>query len=227
MAGLTSLFGAALLAAAAATSSGSPPVGEPLPAGAPTEPYPLAAWCYGAMSEYLEVYERVKPDLRAIDKMFGSSTPNEAEPYAADMRAARGELKVLAEAVQSAEKASPAAIAPLGVEAIKAGRAVWAPAESKTRRELARAWLSWAMPDRCDSTARSLAANSALLGQALKYNNAAATPPPPSAAMERPPAQAAAPPPPSAAPPADTQSGLVSPDPNGPLPDPVTPSPQP
>ena len=147
-----------------------PTAGEPLPPGVPLDDYPLTAWCYGAMSEYLDIYGRVKPDLRAIDKMFGTSEPNETEPYASDMAAARDELKVLAEAVEAAEKASPKAIAPEGVEAIKQGRSIWAPIEAKTRRELARAWLSWAMPDRCDSTARSLTAKSALLGQALKYN---------------------------------------------------------
>jgi hypothetical protein len=106
------IFTLALLAADAPASG--PPQGEPLPAGAPTEDYPLTAWCYGAMSEYLAIYERVKPDLKAIDKMFGSSQPNEPEPYASDMAAAHKDLKVLADAVTAAEKASPNPIAPQG-----------------------------------------------------------------------------------------------------------------
>jgi hypothetical protein len=149
--------------------------GEPLPSNAPTQPYELAAWCYGAMSEYLEVYDRVKPDLRAIDKQFGSSVKNEAEPYASDMAAARDELKVLAGAVEGAEKASAQVISPRGEQAVKVGRAIWSPAEEKTRRELARAWLSWALPDRCDANARELATKSALLGKVLKYNTTSAT----------------------------------------------------
>jgi hypothetical protein len=151
--------------------------GEPLPSGAPTQPYELAAWCYGAMSEYLTVYQRVIPDLRAIDRTFGSSVKNEAAPYAADMAAARTELKILAGAVEAAEKASPQVIAPRGVAAVKLGRSIWSPAEEKTRRELARAWLSWALPDACDSNARELTAKSALLGQVLKYNAPSATDP--------------------------------------------------
>src|SRR5437763_8921435 len=131
--------------------------GEPLPAGAPTQPYELAAWCYGAMSEYLSIYETVKPDLRAIDKLFGSSVKNEKEPYAQDMAAARDELKVLAGAVEAAEKASPQVIAPKGVEAVNSGRSIWSVAEQGSHRELARAWLSWGLPDRCDSNARELA----------------------------------------------------------------------
>ena len=87
---------ALLLALALMASAGTPPAGggEPLPAGAPTGDYELTAWCYGALGEYLEVYDRVKPDLRDIDRMFGSSVKNEAEPYSADMSAARKELKI-------------------------------------------------------------------------------------------------------------------------------------
>jgi hypothetical protein len=175
--------------------------GEPLPSGAPAQPYELSAWCYGAMSEYLAIYDRVKPDLRDIDKLFGSSVKNEAEPYADDIAAARVELKVLAGAVEAAEKASPQVIAPKGIEAVKAGRAIWAPAETHTRRELARAWLSWAMPDRCDSNARELAARSSLLGQVLKYNTPSATDAPAPAPPPADPAPAAASPLPAATPP--------------------------
>lgn len=176
------LFALSLMAADAAPAVDS----EPLPPGAPTQEYPLAAWCYGAMSEYLDVYDRVKPDLITIDKMFGSSQPHEKEPYARDMAAARVELKVLGHAVQAAEQASPASIAPQGVEALNKGRSIWHPAEAKTRRELARAWLSWALPDRCDANARQLSSKSALLGKALNYNNPSAT----DAAPPEPPAPA-------------------------------------
>lgn len=194
-----------------ATDAAQPPEGEPLPSDAPKQEYPLAAWCYGALSEYLEVYDRVKPDLIAIDKLYGSSVPNEKEPYASDMAAARVELKLIGRAVQEAEQASPAPIAPQGVEAINLGRSIWRPAELKTRRELARAWLSWALPDRCDSNARELSAKSALLGKALKYDNPSATdapaPPPPTPAADEPalagaPAPTSGAPTPAAAPPA-------------------------
>jgi hypothetical protein len=147
--------------------------GEPLPAGAPTDDYQLTAWCYGALGEYLEIYDRVKPDLQAIDKLFGTSVPDETEPYHDDILAMRGELKILAEAVEAAEKASPTPIAEQGVDSIKLGRSIWRPAEAKTRRELARAWLSWGLPDRCDLTAKTLAARSQLLGKALSYNSGA------------------------------------------------------
>jgi hypothetical protein len=171
---------------------------EPLPSNAPTQPYELSAWCFGAMSEYLSIYDQVKPDLRAIDKLWGSSVPNEAEPYAADIAAARKELKVLAGAVEAAEKASPQVISPRGAEAVRMGRGIWGPAETGTHRELARAWLSWALPDRCDSNARELTAKSLLLGQVLKYNAPSATDAPPADAAPAPtPAPDTAKPPPA------------------------------
>ena len=171
---LVSVLMALSLTPVAAQAQAAPPAaasdGEPLPAGAPADPYELAAWCYGAMSQYLIIYDKVIPDLRDIDKLFGSSVKNEKTPYADDIVAARDELKVLAGAVEAAEKASPQVIAPRGAAAVKMGRAIWYVAQQGTNRELARAWLSWALPDRCDANARDLAARSALLGQALKYN---------------------------------------------------------
>ncbi|MEO7027063.1 MAG: hypothetical protein ABI056_05865 [Caulobacteraceae bacterium] len=225
MTAAAAIFGLALLAAGAPAAA--PPAGEPLPAGAPSQPYDLTAWCYGAMSEYLGIYDRVKPDLRAIDKMFGSSQPNEAAPYSADMNAARIELKVLASAVQSAEKASVTPIAPEGAEAIKLGRSIWLSAESKSNRELARAWLSWAMPDRCDSTARSLAANSALFGQALKYNTGATGEPAPSPAPAPAPAPVYSAPPTVLAHPTAARPAPVAPAPVvAPAPEPVREAPK-
>jgi hypothetical protein len=197
---LTLTLALALLASDPQAASPQPE-GEPLPPGAPTKPYELTAWCYGALGEYLDIYDRVKPDLVAIDKMFGSSVQNEKEPYARDMAAYRKELKVLAGAVQAAEQASPTPIATTGAAAITQGQSIWRPAETKTRRELARAWLSWGMPDKCDSTARELAASSALLGKALTFNNAPAPAAPPAESppaappAESPPAADPAPPP--------------------------------
>ncbi len=167
-------------------------VGEPLPSGAPTQPYELAAWCFGAMSEYLDIYDKVKPDLRDIDKLFGSEVKNEKDPYTQDIAAAREELKILSGAVEAAEKASPQVIAPQGSQAVKLGRSIWVVAEQGSHRELARAWLSWAMPDRCASNARELATKSALMGQLLKYNAPSAT--------DTPPPEPAAPPEPEPAP---------------------------
>ena len=194
-----------MLAQAAPADAGP---GEPLPPGAPTDSYELSAWCYGALDEYLSIYDRVKPDLRDIDHMFGTSVV-EDDPYHSDMDAARVELKMIGEAVTQAEKASPRPIADEGGAAVRQGRAIWSVAEAKSSRELARAWLQWALPDRCDSNARELSQRSILFGKALNYNNTpqaaqadSAIPqtPPASSDQSPPPAGAVAPAPPAAEP---------------------------
>jgi hypothetical protein len=168
--------------------------GEPLPPGAPTDSYQLSAWCYGALDEYLAIYDKVKPDLRDIDHMFGTQVV-EDEPYQSDMAAARVELKMIGDSVTEAEKASPRPISEDGVAALKQGRAIWSVAEAKTRRELARAWMLWALPDRCDSNAKELTQRSLLFGRALNYNTAPAqTPAPPPQPAPAPAADSAPPP---------------------------------
>jgi hypothetical protein len=155
-----------LVTAAPAPDDGG---GEPLPPGAPSDSYELGAWCYGALNEYLLIYDEVKPDLRDIDRMFGSSVV-EAEPYQSDMAAARDELKLIGDAVTDAEKASPRPIAERGAAAMRQGEAIWSLAEAKPHRELARAWMLWALPDACDANARDLMTRSLILGRALSYN---------------------------------------------------------
>jgi len=168
-----------LLMALSLMAAAPPPddaAGEPLPPGAPTDSYELSAWCYGALGEYLSIYDKVKPDLRDIDHMFGTSV-KEDEPYQSDMAAARAELKIIGASVTNAEQASDQPISARGADAIKKGRDIWSLVENKSSRELARAWLTWALPDRCDSNARELTARSVLLGRALKYNAGDQKPP--------------------------------------------------
>jgi hypothetical protein len=164
--------------------------GEPLPPGAPTDSYQLSAWCYGALDEYLGIYDRVKPDLRDMDHMFGTSVV-EDEPYHSDMAAAHVELKMIGDSVTQAEKASPRPISEQGAAAMQQGRSIWSVAESKPHRELARAWMLWALPDRCDSNARELAQRSLLFGKALGYNNAPVPSVPENAPQTAPPADSA------------------------------------
>ncbi len=90
------------LIAAIALLTAAPPqggAGEPLPPAAPTDSYELSAWCYGALNEYLAIYDRVVPDLRAIDTEFGGDRVSESAPYASDIAAARAELKMIGDAV--------------------------------------------------------------------------------------------------------------------------------
>src|SRR3712207_5724731 len=54
----------------------------PLPS-APADDYGFVAWCYGSVSQHVDAYEALKPELRAIeqagfDLKIGSTTPDEA-----------------------------------------------------------------------------------------------------------------------------------------------------
>ncbi len=139
---------------------------DEIPPGAPTDDYGFVAWCYGALDESLTVYQVVLPDLKDIDAKFGSPV-KEATPYAEDIVDEHKALKRFAAAMEAAERASPQPIADHGVAAITLGRSIWDPAKAQPRRQLAHAWLMWGLPNRCESTAKTLKTRATLLGQAL------------------------------------------------------------
>jgi hypothetical protein len=139
---------------------------DELPPGAPTDDYGFVAWCYGALDESIGVYQTVLPDLRDIDAKFGSPV-KEATPYAEDVSDEHKALKRFAAAMEAAERASPQPIAQHGVAAMNLGRSIWDPAKAQPRRQLAHAWLMWGLPNRCESTAKTLKVRATLLGQAM------------------------------------------------------------
>ena len=139
---------------------------DAIPPGAPTDDYGFVAWCYGALDESLSVYDAVLPDLKDIDAKFGSPV-KEATPYAEDIVDEHRALKRFAAAMEAAERASPQPITEHGVASMNLGRSIWDPAKAQPRRQLAHAWLMWGLPNRCESTAKTLKARATLLGQAL------------------------------------------------------------
>ena len=133
---------------------------EDIPPGAPTDDYGFVSWCYGATDEYLTIYTKVLPDLKDIDKTFGSPVKEEV-PYAADVAAEHKALKRFGDAIAAAEKATPDPInSTEGQAAIAKGRSIWSVAETLPERKLADAWLFWGIPVRCERTAKSLHAHS-------------------------------------------------------------------
>jgi len=129
---------------------------EDIPLGAPTDDYGFVNWCYGATDEYLTIYTKVLPDLKDIDKAFGSPV-KEAVPYATDVAAQHKALKRFADAIAAAEKATPDPInSTEGQAAIAKGRSIWSMAETLPNRKLADAWLFWGIPVRCERTAKAL-----------------------------------------------------------------------
>ena len=139
---------------------------DDIPPGAPSDDYGFVGWCYGALGEYLSIYDDIKPDLKAIDKMFGTPVV-EAEPYHEDVAQMRLAEKRFAAAMEAAEKASPQPIATHGADSIEKGRSIWSVARMKTRRNLVDAWLFWGVPGRCETTSKALKTRATLLGQAM------------------------------------------------------------
>ena len=157
--------------AAAVAAADSDDDGGDIPSGAPTDDYGFVAWCYGALGEYLSIYDLVTPDLKDIDKMFGTSV-QEDEPYTADVAAERVALKRFGAAIEAAERASPTPIADKGVYAIQSGRGIWAAAKLQSHRRLADAWLFWGIPKRCETAAKALKTRSAPLPEAASAPSA-------------------------------------------------------
>ena len=211
------LFALALFAAAPAQAAPQTPApdqatiaiqeqgSDEVPPGAPTDDYGFVAWCYGALDESLSVYDVVLPDLKDIDARFGSPV-KEATPYADDIVDEHKALKRFAAAMEAAERASPQPIAEHGVAAINLGRSIWDPAKAQPRRQLAHAWLMWGLPNRCESTAKTLKARATLLGQAMAIGA------PKVEAPEHPAAPPAPPPPAATSPDAPTIDSLLDPD---------------
>jgi hypothetical protein len=150
---------------------------EDIPPGAPTDDYGFVSWCYGATDEYLTIYTKVLPDLKDIDKAFGSPI-KEKEPYATDVADEHKALNRFAAAIAAAEKATSDPInSTEGQDAIAKGRGIWSMAESQPSRKLADAWLFWGIPVRCERTAKALRAHSIAV-LAKKSPVAAAAPAP-------------------------------------------------
>jgi hypothetical protein len=198
-------MGTALLLTLAMMGQVSAPIAPA--ATAPTDDYGYVSWCYGALGGYLDLYDKVMPEVTRIEKAFPGPDGVEAslKTYP-EMRAqARLDLKTFTGAITAAEKASPRPIADYGRAAINKGRTVWAGSETVNKARLAQVWMSWSPPGDCETRAKTLEKRSNVLGKALIYNAAptAGTKPepapelaPPSATTE--PLMEQAPPPPKA-----------------------------
>ena len=151
---------------------------------APTDDYGFVGWCYGAISSYVELYDRAMPEVIRIERAWPtpSTEENISEVYPAQREEGKRNLVLFARAMQAAEKASPRPIQDQGADAVRRGRAMWTGATSVPKAQLAQFWMSWSPPARCEETAKALETRSLLFGQALSYNANGGTPvvaPPP------------------------------------------------
>ena len=173
----------------------APAAAASYPPGAPRDDYGLVAWCYGALSGYLDLHDQVMPEVTRIESAFrapGRSLQEDLKVYADLRRDGRRQLKIFASAMEAAEKASLRPINAAGGEAVKKGRGVWAAAPNLPKARVAQEWMSWALPARCETTAVELEKRAKLMGTAFQVETAQA--PEPEAAAPSEPAPQAAPP---------------------------------
>lgn len=189
---------AALPTPAAESPAAEAPPQAPHPRGAPTDPYRFVAWCYGSLRGYLDLHDEVMPEVTRIESTYrppGRKLADDLKVYADMQKDGRAELKQFQAALTAAEKASLRPINVEGAAAVQQGRAVWQAGPNVTKGRKAQEWMSWALPAKCETTAKALETRATLLGASFR-----STEPEPA------PAEAA----PPAAPPADAPAATPS-----------------
>jgi hypothetical protein len=188
------------------------PEEAPWPAGVPHDDYQLVAWCYGMLRGYLDLHDSVMPEVTRIETEFrppGRKLSDDLKVYADMQKAGKAQLKAFQAALTAAEKASIRPINTVGAAAVAKGHSIWQAGPGITKARVAQEWMSWTLPARCETTAKSLKDRATLLGASLKAN--ASDDPPPSGDAPAPntetakdaPAETATAPPPGAEPPAE------------------------
>jgi len=186
---------------AAAPATDAPPAEERWPAGAPHDDYQFVGWCYGSLRGYLDLHDQVMPEVTRIETTYrppNRKLSDDLKVYADLQKDGRRQLKEFQAAMTAAEKASLRPINVIGAGAVQKGRSIWNAGPEVTKARLAQEWMSWALPAKCETTAKSLEARATLMGASFKVNSE-----PEAEAPAAPPADAPAAEP-AAAPPAET-----------------------
>jgi hypothetical protein len=182
--------------AEAAPAEALPPA-ERWPAGAPHDDYQFVAWCYGSLRGYLDLHDQVMPEVTRIESTYrppGRKLADDLKVYADMQKEGRAQLKAFQAALTAAEKASLRPINTVGAAAVQQGRSVWRAGPEVTKARMAQEWMSWALPAKCETTAKALEARASLLGASFKANaEPEAQTPPPAEQTSPPPEQPAAP----------------------------------
>jgi hypothetical protein len=107
----------------------------------------------------------------------------------------RRQLKEFQAAMTAAEKASLRPINVVGAAAVQKGRSMWNAGPEVTKARLAQEWMSWALPAKCEATAKSLEARATLMGASFKVNSESEGEAPSAPTAETPATEPTAPPP--------------------------------
>ena len=164
----------------AASAGGAELAAGAINAGAaPTDDFGFVSWCAGAVEGYMRLKPAVLPDVRRIEARFrepGRTLADDMKVYDDLEKEGRRQRALYGRAIQAAEKASPRDISDEGFTAYKRGLAVWAAPAGSSKARIAQEWMGWALPEKCETTAKALVQKSALFGQALKPSTNADSP---------------------------------------------------
>jgi len=150
-----------------AAASDAPVRDARLPAGAPEDDYGFVAWCHGALSGHMELYNLVRTDLDAMSPPPPGNV--EAMREAGEMY-----LDLYNKAMAAAEKASPTAIRTRAQAASARGYSSWSGVKGASTRDRTWAYVNWELPARCEIAAKRLQERSDLFAQALRTTPSAA-----------------------------------------------------
>jgi len=159
---------------AAAPATDAPPAEERWPAGAPHDDYQFVGWCYGSLRGYLDLHDQVMPEVTRIETTYrppNRKLSDDLKVYADLQKDGRRQLKEFQAAMTAAEKASLRPINVIGAGAVQKGRSIWNAGPEVTKARLAQEWMSWALPAKCETTAKSLEARATLMGASFKVNS--------------------------------------------------------
>ena len=135
---------------------------DAFPSGAPTDDYGFIGWCYGALAGHLALYDRVLPEVRRIEGEFpDADSPLDSVMDGYRVQHLRGE-KLLANYGRAldVEEATGKTGGADRASAVSKGREAWKGSDNASPRQLAQVWMSWALPDRCQSTTARIVAGS-------------------------------------------------------------------
>lgn len=203
-------------AAPASPVSTSPAAAEPAAAsaspaltGAPADDYGFVAWCRGALTGHMELFQSASPEIARVREqkarvLLTGKSGAEAEKIQASLAkdaAREDELDIEQHKAgedyltlyQSALTAAEAAGSPhaRGEEAASQGYRIWSAARASDGKTQMYSYLMWELPGRCETAAKSLKEKSSLFGAAFRKAEAAPAPPDPAAApADAPPADA-------------------------------------
>jgi hypothetical protein len=134
---------------------------EPLPPGAPADDYGLVAWCYGALQGHMALFEKVKPQLNALQDPDPRAT---AASDAEMLEAGKMYLNLYSRALKAAEKGNPKVVLVPAATTMAQGRSIWDKAEVADDKTRMWSWVMWVLPGRCEYSAERLYEKSMLAG---------------------------------------------------------------